>query len=217
MFLCAFVVLALFGMTFGHALPPPQRNVTIAERPWHASINLRWSEQANATMTHLLMSGAIIGPRLVVTTGRVMAYTPSGTIVVRVGSDNATNGGHLENVIRVILHPEYRRESLVHDIALLVLNAPLDFNANVRAISLPNAKPLPEGTKVSFSGWGYDREGEMFRRAGLEVSDRVIWNHDACVHAGQNQVEVVTDGNICTAPQVEDGVPSPVRKMHSII
>lgn len=81
----AFVILAVCGIVFGEAVESQQsgdRNATIDEVPWHASIELLHDD---GVLGHLF-SGAVIGPQLVVVDARAFPLYPNRTFVVRVGS-----------------------------------------------------------------------------------------------------------------------------------
>lgn len=203
------VALALFGISIGHPTELQQRNATISERPWHASIAVRWDPD---TTLADLVCGAIISPQVIVTTANLVSQSPIDSIVVRVGADEAASGGQLVAIDRIIAHPEFNADTLANDIALVFLSAPLNYTANVSAIALPStdAVRLPEGTNVSFSGWRFDASTEVGASGSLQIVNQVIWNHDACIRHYRNETSTVTNNNICAASEIEDSGPCTV-------
>lgn len=94
-------------------------------------------------------------------TQKLYRGSSASRLKVRVGSSFKT-GGELVSVEEVISHPDYDRRTIDYDFALLKLQDPLTFNANISSVKLPkqDAK-VAEGTIVSVSGWGNTRNSSQ--------------------------------------------------------
>ncbi|XP_064253617.1 transmembrane protease serine 5 [Passer domesticus] len=66
----------------------------------------------------------------------------------------------------IIAHPLYNDSSLDYDMALIRLQAPLNFSRAIRAVCLPPApRDLLQGTPCWVSGWGHTAPGQGGRDA----------------------------------------------------
>ncbi|KAJ9575984.1 hypothetical protein L9F63_007084, partial [Diploptera punctata] len=108
--------------------------------------------------------GAIISPYYVVTAAHCVLreYSPPdvidpNTLQVRVGSSYREHDGAVHQVLKIVLHPEFRQLVLFHnDIALIKVNHSFDYNDGVKPISIATLSPLP-GSPAVMTGWGYTR------------------------------------------------------------
>lgn len=69
------------------------------------------------------------------------------------------NLGQLRNVLQIIRHPNWNRNTFANDIALIRLSSPLTFNANVQGIQYATANDAGQGftnpgVNARISGWG---------------------------------------------------------------
>ncbi|XP_039618495.1 coagulation factor IX [Polypterus senegalus] len=100
-------------------------------------------------------------------------------------------------VKKVVSHPHYHPATYDSDIALILLDEPVKFNAYAYPICLPNANLaqllLQEGTMGQVSGWGATRfkgtSSRFLRRVNLPVVDQ-----QACV---ATTTQVITDNMFC--------------------
>lgn len=61
---------------------------------------------------------------------------------------------HVEDIF---IHPDYSRQAVVNDIALIKLKDPVEWTQWVQPVCLPGSlENLKEGTKTYLVGWGYD-------------------------------------------------------------
>jgi trypsin len=80
--------------------------------------------------------------------------TPS-SYTVRAGSTDRSTGGQLMQVIEITIHPDYSRQTLFYDIAILKLSANLVYGAGVQPVVLPQpGLYVPAPTPTQLSGWG---------------------------------------------------------------
>uniref|UniRef100_A0A1L8EJ55 Putative serine protease 53-like protein n=1 Tax=Haematobia irritans TaxID=7368 RepID=A0A1L8EJ55_HAEIR len=102
--------------------------------------------------------GTIISSKYVVTAAHCVVYDrpykkiPVEFLSVRAGSVSSTSGGQHIAVEDTIPHPDYAPD-FSHDIALVKLAKPLEFNAKVSPIEMASEDPK-SGVLVSVSGWG---------------------------------------------------------------
>lgn len=80
--------------------------------------------------------------------------TSPAAIRLRVGSTRRDSGGRIVRVASVIVHPQYGRPQFDNDIAVLRLARPLTFNANIRAIKLPQPRQPVPLVRLTVTGWG---------------------------------------------------------------
>ncbi len=145
--------------------------VDISEAPYQVQVELIG---VNGSITHHC-GGAIIGEEWIITSAHCVSnglipLNPSSLMIhagTSIFSDNTI--GQRINVEEVILHPYYApfvygEVVPTHDIALLRLSEPLEFNDNVKAITYatPQNTSLNEinpGNEVFITGWGETGNG----------------------------------------------------------
>ena len=77
------------------------------------------------------------------------------SVLVRVGSADAWQGGLLVEVLETIIHEKYNKpKELDNDIALLKLDRALKWSSTVKCIDLSSAKDTKPGTDCILTGWG---------------------------------------------------------------
>lgn len=80
--------------------------------------------------------------------------TSPRAIRLRVGSTRRDSGGRIVRVANVTVHPQYGRPQFDNDIAALRLVRPLNFNANIRSIRLPQPSQAVPLVRLTVTGWG---------------------------------------------------------------
>merc|ERR1719219_342769 len=91
-----------------------------------------------------------------------MKVTGWNRLLVRVGSTNRVTGGQVRYVESYYMHPGWRANGpntgqQLNDVALLYLDSPLVFGANVAPIKLATKKmtdDLRDWEKITIAGWG---------------------------------------------------------------
>ncbi|XP_015598885.1 serine protease snake isoform X2 [Cephus cinctus] len=105
--------------------------------------------------------GTLVSERFVMTAAHCTYSAEWGKAAwVRVGDLNLVSSNdnakpQNRRVIERIKHPEYKRPSQYHDIALLKLESPVEFNAFVRPACLHTGNTLEAQTKGVATGWGH--------------------------------------------------------------
>ncbi|NXE27876.1 TMPS5 protease, partial [Ardeotis kori] len=104
-------------------------------------------------------------------------------------------------VEKIISHPLYNDNSLDYDIALLKLQAPLNFSDAIRAVCLPpSQQDLLPGTRCWVSGWGYTSPGqaqvsETLKEALVPLIGTKRCN-GSCVYAGELTARMLCAGHL---------------------
>lgn len=83
-------------------------------------------------------------------------------IKVRVGSEDPMNGGVVKTVADAIVHPKFHGET--YNVALLILEEPLEFNSKIGEISLlEEGFVLPSDAIATLSGYGITAETTYYQ------------------------------------------------------
>nr|CAD7438597.1 unnamed protein product [Timema bartmani] len=82
-------------------------------------------------------------------------------VVLRVGSTNWSNGGVEHTVREIIDHEDYHFPA--HDIALMEVDKTFQFNSKVQPIEIYPDVDVPDGSKVTVTGWGRTDTSIVFR------------------------------------------------------
>lgn len=89
----------------------------------------------------------------------------------------------------IVIHKDYADG--LNDLALLVLQQPLTFNANTQPIAVASSAP-PPGSQVTYTGWGAQRtQGSYTHR--LQVGYQKTLSADEC----EEQLHLKDDGLLC--------------------
>ncbi|XP_029435069.1 transmembrane protease serine 3 [Rhinatrema bivittatum] len=87
----------------------------------------------------------------------------------------------LNSVEKIIYHSKYTSSSMVNDIALMKLTAPVTFNGVIQPICLPNyGEDFSEGKLCWITGWGATEEGgdssQVMAYAGIPLISNKVCN-----------------------------------------
>lgn len=121
--------------------------------------------------------------------------------------------GTIERISRVfqrsMRHPQYSARSVKNDIALIELDADVDFNDNVRpACIFTDVRDLPENRELIIAGWG-SIEADSKRSEFIwifnyfpkkRINSLFILINNSLFFSGTNQSEVLLKANVTTVP-----------------
>lgn len=107
---------------------------------------------------------------------------------------------------QIIKHPNFDHSDPVNDIALIILENPIELNENVKALDLTKIE-LKSGTKATVYGWGYTNVDQQQSSERLQKLEMKFLSEKDC----QEKLRIhVSNGRICTA--ITDAFPYYVRK-----
>ncbi|KAJ8918088.1 hypothetical protein NQ315_011545 [Exocentrus adspersus] len=161
-------------------------DVDIADYPYQVSVQM---------LSFHYCGGAIISTRWVLSAAHCTDRLPIPSFFsIRVGSTTRNAGGLVYSVLSLIIHPEYTREALDYDIALLRVSSDI-LATNARTIVLPTIGKLPEPNAIAtITGWGTLTEGGSAPSI-LQMVQVPIVDQEVCSNA--YFPSVVTDRMFC--------------------
>jgi len=170
---------------------------TIGEFPYQVSVQLNGQH---------ICGGAVIGNQFVLTAAHCFEDALSSSdYTVRVGSGEHASGGDVLSLRQVITHGDYNPQSHDNDLALLVLNARLNFTEHLQPVPLATLmEPPTADTRLLVSGWGHQAEEgvnldeEVGVSPHLRFVDVDLVEPDQCRRA-YRQVLPITQRMICAA------------------
>lgn len=180
-------------------------NVTMRDAPYQVSV------QHGVTRRHV-GGGVFIGRFTILTTANCIALTgPNATqITIRYGSINHEAGGRVRTVRRVIVHPNFDRNSMENDIAIIKLRRR---GRSVTHVNLPPRQfALRTNDNVTVSGWG-QQPGQRNITTNLQAVDLRVTDQQSCVTSYERlpRLPNVTNRMWCAGwPTGERGI-CPVR------
>jgi len=162
-----------------------------------------WQTGLKRTPSDIIFcGGSLINKEWVVTASHCvydMLRVNSDTVLIAVlGEFDKANKEEQEVSIRtkkIIMHPQYDPQSLDYDIALLKLEAPLDFNVYIRPVCLPGSyTKFDERSTCYVTGFGRTQQGGEL--AGmLRMAKVPLVSKETCEAAYGK--EKITDRMIC--------------------
>ncbi|CAN7937923.1 unnamed protein product, partial [Ixodes hexagonus] len=155
--------------------------------------------------------GSIISEQYVVTAAHCVdgLFTFPSNYKVMVGDQNINQKDETEGdfeIEKITKHPDWDRDTLNYDYAVLRLKTPLDFNGqqkHLMPICLPEKDQSFEGQNCTASGWGLTKnrlEGGKSLSAQLQKADLPILAHNVCKEYYEQFNEVHDNTMICAGP-----------------
>lgn len=153
-------------------------DTTISANPWQVALTDTDGSQ--------FCGGSIISDRIILTAAHCTLGMAEGEIQILAGvTDLSAGGGQVRNVTAVIEHPKYVDE--VGDIAMIVLDQPLDLGANVAAIALATPADITNADTARVTGWGTTSETSEDSPVVLQSTDVPLVSDADC--------QLVDEGN----------------------
>ncbi|XP_016927461.3 trypsin alpha-like [Drosophila suzukii] len=166
-----------------------------------------------------ICGGSIHSDRVILTAAHCLIYVTIENLSVRAGSSHWSKGGQVVKVLKAISHPKYiKYPALPYDVAVLILESPLKFNANVQKIVL--AEETPEGGTMSLvSGWGDTLEGANFPWPILQGVHVTILDPTECKRSHGEDVICAdaVERDVCNGDSGGPLVSLPDRKLIGIV
>ena len=139
------------------------------EFPWQVSLNVDGGH---------ICGGSIIAPTKILTAAHCVegiVRPPYNNLRIVTGSLEPTKG-QFHRVKSVRVHPGYKDSveyAWVNDIAVITLQAPIEYNRYQSPIALTDSQPAP-GTLCTLSGWGQISTHGPLARTLLKMSQSVV-------------------------------------------
>ncbi|KAJ0182338.1 hypothetical protein K1T71_001707 [Dendrolimus kikuchii] len=142
--------------------------------------------------------GTILNNRSILTAAHCPVGDPASRWRVRVGSTFASSGGTVINFASIIIHPNYNRNTLDNDIAVMRTSSAIGFNNNARPGSIAGSNyNLGDNQVVWAAGWGTTSAGGS---ASEQLRHVQIWtvNQAVCRSRYAAVSMTVTDNMLCS-------------------
>ncbi|EGI69196.1 Transmembrane protease, serine 6 [Acromyrmex echinatior] len=163
---------------------PDSGKTYFAEFPWMVVLLLK-STTGGPYIFHC--GASIISNRAILTAAHCVANQKPEHLIAHFGQWNI--GNNIQplpiqevKIVAIAIHPSYYNDGLFHDVAILVLEKPITYSANVLPICLPEqGKVFLAGTRCYGLGWGSNSFGpEGQYQAELRKVNLPIINQEDC-------------------------------------
>ncbi|XP_039282069.1 serine proteinase stubble isoform X2 [Nilaparvata lugens] len=157
------------------------RNAQFGVWPWQVSV--RRVSFFGTSSTHRC-GGALLNEQWIATAGHCVDDLMKSQIRIRVGEyDFSTMSEPYpfaeRSVTRKVVHPNYNYFTYEYDLALVRLDAALEFAPHIAPICLPGSDDLLIGENATVTGWGRLSEGGTLPSVLQEVTVPIVSN-DKC-------------------------------------
>lgn len=164
-------------------------------QPWQVSVGV---SEIDAAQAHLC-GGSIYNNRFIVTAAHCLINLAPGDVQIAYGSNRLSEQTPRMRVRALYLHPQFNRNPLDHDIALIELSDAMAFTDMAQPLALLDAADeatvLTPDRELSVTGWGATEEGHAVVRRLRQVSVRFVTRqrcNDPLSYNGK-----ITDNMIC--------------------
>ncbi|CAL8118290.1 unnamed protein product [Orchesella dallaii] len=169
-----------------------------------------------------LCGGSILSTLLILTAAHCVKYKRPSRLHVIAGHHDISNGSvgtgfeQLRNARYIYMHENYVWETDVNDIAIIVLNAPLQYSSHVQNISLPQINEEFDGY-ATVTGWGRTKEKGETSDILKKVKIPIVPN-DQCRRLYKKLKMGITDHMMCAGEvghdscQGDSGGPAACKK-----
>lgn len=108
-------------------------------------------------------------------------------------------------ISKVVLHPDWNSRTAKHDIAMVKVSKPIDFNPRVQPICLPSSDQLPAaGSQATIAGYGFTSENIIARLpTNLKYARIPIIGNSTCFNTYKKSKIDITEQMICAGSALD--------------
>lgn len=142
--------------------------------------------------------GSVINRVQILTAAHCVYNSTPHSLYIRAGSLNTTDGGVVRNVSNVKVHYAYNEVTYDSDLAMLVLEYPIEFTESIQPVKVANLSVTiyeEIGTMLTICGYGrseYSNNDSLLRYFELPINDIEL-----CKTQYEPYDDIITDNMFC--------------------
>lgn len=151
-----------------------------AEFPWTTAVLVDKATAERENISAYQCGGSLITPNVVLTVAHCITDANRQSLIIRAGEwDSRTEHEFFKHqdreVKEIIIHENYSPDTVVNDIALLILREPVQITENVNTVCLPEQDQNFDYSDCYVAGWGQLLWGKAELESILKLIDlRVV-------------------------------------------
>ncbi|XP_042889921.1 serine proteinase stubble-like isoform X1 [Penaeus japonicus] len=178
------------------------QDVSIGEYPWMALVYLRLGSGKVS-----ICGASIIKSRWLLSASHCFHNVGYDLVAVFLGEHDITNNTEVPTTVgsvkRVVLHPEYDPNTYDNDVALIELEADVDFTPLIAPVCVATAEDTPDSGKAVVTGWGHTTFGGSISPV-LQEAELDLIPIAACRDLFQQTTVTITDNMLCALTEGRD-------------